>query len=39
MIYDKKNLSGKLNFILCKDIGKAFVYNKVKKESIKKSIN
>ena len=39
MIYDKKNLSGKLNFILCKDIGKAFVYNKIKKESIKKSIN
>ena len=39
MIYDKKNLSGKLNFILCKDIGSAFVYNKVKKESIKKSIN
>ena len=39
MIYDKKNLSGKLNFILCKDIGKAFIYNKVKKESIKKSIN
>ena len=39
MIYDKKNLSGKLNFILCKDIGNAFVYNKVKKESIKKSIN
>ena len=39
MIYDKKNLSGKLNFILCKDIGKAFVYNKIKKESIVKSIN
>ena len=39
MIYDKKNLSGKLNFILCKDIGKVFIYNKVKKESIKKSIN
>ena len=39
MIYDKKNLSGKLNFILCKDIGKVFVYNKIKKESIKKSIN
>ena len=38
MIYDKKNLSGKLNFILCKDIGKVFVYNKIKKESIKKSI-
>ena len=39
MMYDKKNLSGKLNFILCKNIGNAFVYNKVKKESIKKSIN
>ena len=39
MIYDKKNLSGKLNFILCKDIGKAFVYSKIKKESVNKSIN
>ena len=39
MIYDKKNLSGKLNFILCKDIGKVFVYNKIKKETIAKSIN
>ena len=39
MIYDKKNLSGKLNFILCKDIGKAFVYSKIKKETINKSIN
>ena len=39
MIYDKKNLSGKLNFILCKDIGKVFVYNKVKKDSIRKSIS
>ena len=39
MIYDKKNLSGKLNFILCKDIGKVFVYNKVKRDSIKKSIS
>ena len=38
MIYDKKNFSGKLNFILCKDIGKVFVYNKVKKDSIRKSI-
>ena len=39
MIYDKKNLSGKLNFILCKDIGKAFVYSKIKKKSVNKSIN
>ena len=39
MIYDKKNLSGTLNFILCKDIGKAFVYSKIKKETINKSIN
>ena len=39
MIYDKINLSGKLNFILCKDIGKAFVYSKIKKETINKSIN
>jgi len=39
MIYDKKNLSGKLNFILCKDIGKVFVCNKVKKNSIRKSIS
>ena len=38
MIYDKKNFSGKLNFILCKDIGNVFVYNKVKKDSIRKSI-
>jgi 3-dehydroquinate synthetase len=38
MVYDKKNLSGKINFILCKDIGKVFVYNKVKKDSIRKSI-
>ena len=39
MTYDKKNLNGKLNFILCKDIGKAFVYSKVKKKSVNKSIN
>ncbi len=39
MIYDKKNFSGKLNFILCKDIGKVFVYNKVKKDSIRRSIS
>ena len=39
MTYDKKNLNGKLNFILCRDIGKAFVYSKIKKESINKSIN
>ena len=39
MIFDKKNLSGKINFILCKDIGKVFVYNKVKKDSIRKSIS
>jgi len=39
MTYDKKNLNGKLNFILCRDIGKAFVYSKIKKESVNKSIN
>ena len=39
MIYDKKNLKGKINFILCKDVGSAFVYNKIKKEFINKSIS
>ena len=39
MMYDKKVLNGKLNFILCKKIGKTFVYNKVDVNSIKKSIN
>ena len=39
MIYDKKNLSGRLNFILCKDIGNAFVYNKIKSISVEKSIS
>ena len=39
MFFDKKNLSGKINFILCKDIGKVFVYNKVNKDSIRKSIS
>ena len=39
MTYDKKNLNGKLNFILCRDIGKALVYSKIKKESVNKSIN
>ena len=39
MIYDKKNLSGRLNFILCKDIGNAFVYNKIKRISVEKSIS
>ena len=38
MMYDKKKLNGKINFVLCKTIGKAFVYNKIKIESIKKSI-
>tara|TARA_B100000427_G_scaffold166001_1_gene137891 strand:+ start:2598 stop:3701 length:1104 start_codon:yes stop_codon:yes gene_type:complete len=39
MIYDKKNLNGKLHFVLCKNIGKAFVYNKVKTKFLEKSIN
>ena len=38
MMHDKKVLNGKLNFILCKRIGKTFVYNKVNLNSIKKSI-
>ena len=39
MVYDKKNLNGKINFVLCKDIGKVFIYNKIKKEFIEKSIS
>ena len=39
MMYDKKVLNGKLNFILCKEIGKTFVCNKVDLNSIKESIN
>ena len=38
MLYDKKILKGKLNLVLCKGIGKTFIYNKANINSIKKSI-
>ncbi len=38
MMFDKKVLNEKLNFVLCKRVGKAFIYNKVDLNSIKKSI-
>ena len=37
-LYDKKILKGKLNLVLCKGIGKTFIYNKANINSIKKSI-
>ena len=37
-MFDKKVLNEKLNFVLCKRVGKAFIYNKVDLNSIKKSI-
>ena len=39
MIYDKKYLSGKLNFVLCKKIGNAFIFNNVKRKNIEDSIS
>ncbi len=39
MIYDKKYLNGKLNFVLCKKIGNAFIFNNVKKKNIEDSIS
>ncbi len=39
MIYDKKYLKGKLNFVLCKNIGKAFIFNNVKRKNIENSIS
>ena len=39
MMHDKKIINGKLHFVLCKRIGKAFIYNKVNAKMIKESIS
>ncbi len=38
MLYDKKNIKGKLNFVLCKNLGTSFIHNKIDLKLIEKSI-